>query len=288
MRRLWLVLLGALLAVPGTVGTTAAQAAQAGHKSVPQLMREYGFKHKTASWTVLSTQKDETGKTTVSESKLWISGDKYRMEAKGEQGKQMVVLDDGRDLYMYQPGENKAFKWGPGVESMFSNILSSDLVAESARQRKAAKKIGSETVDGKPCTIYAYHSKLTMMNNVVEADVKEWLWTAEKFPLKSVSKTPKHQMKIVFVTTEVPASETTTVVKDLVLDRPVADALFALPAGTQIETMELPPTMGGAGESAAPPAGKTQPAAAGGEDADSGGENQQPPVDVNKMLKGLF
>ena len=55
-------------------------------------------------------------------------------------------------------------------------------------------------------------------------------------------------MKIVFMTTEVPASETVHVVKDLTLDKPVDDSLFVLPAGTKVETLEMP--AGTAGESA--------------------------------------
>lgn len=293
MRKFWIVLLGALLAVPGTVGAAAAktgQAAAPAKKHIAQLMREHGFKHKTASWTTQTTQKDETGKTTNSEGKMWIDGDKYRMESKNQQdGKLMVMIDDGQEMYMYTPAERKAFKWGRAMESMYSGMLSGDLVAESARQRKTAKKIGSETVDGKPCDIYAYPQTVTFMQNQVTSDVKEWFWAAEKFPLKTVVKTPKYQMKMMFITTEMPASETTSVIKDLKFDQTFDASLFALPAGTKVETMEMPATVSG-GEGAAAPvkAGKTKAAASEGSDEDEDEGSQQIPVDVNKLIKGLF
>ncbi len=284
MRKVWIVLLGALLAVPGAVGIAAAKSGQTAapaKKHIAQLMREHGFKHKTANWTTRTVQKDETGKTTNSEGKMWIDGDKYRMESKDpKDGKLMVMIDDGQEMYMYTPAERKAVKWGQAMESMYSGMLSSDLVAESARQRRTAKKIGSEVVDGKPCDIYSYKQTVTFMQNQVTSEVTEWLWTAEKFPIKTVVKTPKYQMKMMFITTDVPASETTSTIHDLVYDRPTDAALFTLPAGTKVETLEMPVAPGGAAGS-----GKTK-AAASEEDEDQG--EPELPVDVNKMLKGLF
>lgn len=192
---------------------------------------------------------------------------------------------------MYTPAERKAIKWGKALESMYAGMLSSDLVAESARQRKTAKKIGSETLEGKPCDIYIYKQTVTFMQNQVTSDVKEWFWAAEKFPLKTVVNTPKYQMKMMFITTDVPASETTSVIKDLKFDQTLDAGLFTLPAGTKVETMEMPAAMGGgegAEEGNAGPGktGKAKAAASEGSDEDEG--SQQPPVDVNKLIKGLF
>jgi outer membrane lipoprotein-sorting protein len=275
------------------VGQAAKAAAtdKAGHHSIVQTMRDNGFKHKTASWTTAMTVKDDTGKVTNSEAKMWLSGDKYRMANKDQNGKSMIMIDDGKETYMLNPAEKTAYKWGPGVESMYSSVLASDVVAESARQRKHAKKIGSEAVDGKPCDIYAYKSSVTFMGSTVTSDVKEWTWTSEKFPLKTVAKTPKHQMKIVFMTTDVPASESTNVIKDLVFDGPIDEGLFTLPAGTKVETMDMPQGMtAGEGSAAGRPAvkGKSGQPGSSGESEGSEGQNQKPPVDVNKMLKGLF
>jgi hypothetical protein len=200
----------------------------------------------------------------------------------------MAFLDDGQDVYMLNLDEKKAYKWGASVEKMFGNVLNSDMVAESARQRKAAKKLGSESVEGKPCDIYAYKSTTTFMDNAVTSDVKEWVWAKENFPLKSKVNTPQHTMKIVFMTTEVPASETVSVVKDLVLDKPVDDMLFTLPAGFKVETMEMPPAMNsGSGQSAAASGQNAKPVE--GKSGAAGEEKQDgPPPAVNNMLKGLF
>lgn len=281
------------LAAPGLAAKTA-KSEQAPHRSIPQIMREYGFKHKTANWTSVSTQKEENGKTSTSEAKVWISGDKYRMETKDKQnGKTMIMIDDGKQMIMVNSAEKKAFVWGPDAEAMFGSILNSDLVAESARQRKTAKKVGSEVLEGKPCAIYAYKSTLTVMNNTVSSDVKEWLWTAEQFPIKTVVNTPKYQMKIMFMTQDVPASETTNVVKDLVLDKPVDESLFSVPAGIKIETLDMPegrPGMGGgeAGASASKRKPASAPADEGDDSEDGDGQQEQPPVDVNKLIKSFF
>ena len=154
------------------------------------MMRENGFKHETASWTTVGTQTDENGKITTTEAKVWLSGDKYRMETKERKsGKLMVFLDDGKDVYMVKPDEKKAYLWDPAAEKMFGQIMSSDMVSEAIRQRKTAKKIGSETVEGKPCDIYAYKSTVTFMDNAVTSDVKEWCWAKENFSIKNLIKT---------------------------------------------------------------------------------------------------
>lgn len=275
-----------------SVVTQAAQSPKAtkSAKRIPQLMREGGFKHNTASWTTVSTQTDDQGKAKTSEAKMWLSGDKYRMESKDEKGKVMAFLDDGKDVYMLNVSEKKAYLWGPSVEKMFGNVLNSDMVAESARQRKAAKKVGSESVEGKPCDIYAYKSTVSFMDNAVTSDVKEWVWAKENFPLKSKVNTPKHAMKIVFMTTEVPASESVSVVKDLALDKPVDDALFTLPAGVKVETLEMPAGMNanaGQDEGAAARA-KTSKEKPGKGEAQSEEQQDGPPPAVKDMLKGLF
>lgn len=292
------------LLISGLLGTGVCQAAKksaaaaAARQSIPQLMREYGFKHQTASWISKMVQTDETGKKTEGESRIFISGNKYRMETKDRQsGKTQIMLDDGQDMYMYTPDEKKALKWGPAMETMFGSVMNSDMVSESVRQRKAAKKLGSEAVDGKPCDIFAYTSKLNVMNNVVTSDVREWVWAKENFPLKSVVKTPKYQMKIVFMTTDVPASETVNTIRDLVLDKPVDDSLFTLPAGTKIETLENPPDAAGGGENAPekqrPSKGSKVEKSQDSEEPASGDASgeETPPApapDVQKLIKGLF
>jgi|GEM_PF-5408829 len=264
----------------------AAAAKEQSRKSIVLLMRENGCNHKSASWTSESVTVDENKKTTNSSGKVWLSGDKYRMETKDQQGKKMIMLDDGKDLYMISVDEKKAYT-GEALDSMFGGVLASDMVSESVRQRKTAKKLGSETVEGKPCSIYQYKMKVKMMGNVTESDVKEWVWTAEGFPIKSVVKTPKHKMKIAFMSMDVPASETTSLVKDLELDKAVDDAMFQVPSGYKVERMDaMPGAMGGEAEGGAKPSksGKS----GGSEGSDEEGSANQPPVDVNKMLKGLF
>ncbi len=249
---------------------------QAKSKSIVQHMRDSGFKHKTASWTAKSTQKDEKGKVSKTESKIWISGDKYRMESKEQQsGKKTVFIDDGKVKYIYTPGEKKAMKLGTGMESMFGQMLSSDIFAESARNRKNAKPAGKGKVDGKKCTIFTYKSEITIMSNKISNDVKEWVWIKEDFPLKSIVKTPKQKMSMGMVTTEIPASETTTVIKKLAFNKTIAGNMFKLPKGTKIEEGNVP---AGRGPSTKSLHEKKPPKKS----------REEMPAEVMDMMKNLF
>jgi len=111
----------------------AAAAKEQSRKSIVQLMRENGFNHKSASWTSESVTVDENKKTTNSSGKVWLSGDKYRMETKDQQGKKMIMLDDGKDLYMISVDEKKAYT-GAALDSMFGGVLASEGVGLDRRR----------------------------------------------------------------------------------------------------------------------------------------------------------
>jgi outer membrane lipoprotein-sorting protein len=283
-----LIIVGMLLIISNSSFAAKAKKVTPGnYKGIAKLMRENGFKAKTASWTSNIAQTTEGSKTETSETKAWISGNKYRMESKDKQKQQIqVILDDGNNFYMYNPAEKKAFKMGDVKNTMFASILNSDVVAESARQRKQAKKVGTETIDGKACDILEYRSTLNVLNSTVNSDVKEWLWVKEQFPLKSIVKTPKHQMKIAFMSTDVPASETITDVKNLVINVPMDETLFSLPEGTKIETMEMPNNaMSGKAAGEQSQGGNSQPDTTGNAQEE---EQSGPPPVVKDILKGLF
>jgi hypothetical protein len=272
-----IVVLGAalLLAVP-QMGWTATKA----KKSVVQMMKEAGFKHKTAQWTMFSTTTSKDGKTHKSESKMWISGEKYRMQAKDQKsGETMVYIDDTKVKYMYMPDDKKAVKITPKVESMYSGYLDSDMVAQSARQRKTAKKVGSGKVDGKKCGIYTYKNTVTVMGNEVKSDVKEWVWKKENLPLKSIVKTKAYKMNMGYMSMDMPESETTTLIKDVVLDKPIKDSLFKIPAGTKIETIEGAYGAGAKPKSRPAKKGKSKPATP---------KDGEIPDEVKEMMKGFF
>ncbi len=231
--------------------TLPAQAAEAqpAAMNLPRQLRDNGFPAQTASWTVISTRTEKNGRQTTSTGKFWISGDQYRMEGKDpQQDKTLVFIDNGRERYLYTPEEKKAIRWGPALDSLYAGLLNSDMVAESVRQVRHAKKLGSGTVDGKACDILAYPSTVKFMNTEVTSRVKTWVWKDKQFPLKSIVKTPPYTLQIALISTPVPASETTQVVKELVLDQPIPDSLFTLPPGTQVENPEDPSSLPRTGE----------------------------------------
>lgn len=250
------------------------------NSNLGQMLREQGFKHQTASWTTISTSKDSKGKTTTSQAKMWIKGNKVRLETKNRKDNKIIVfIDDGRERIVYMPDDKKAVKWSSQLEAMYGGMLNNNMVVESANQRKKAKKTGTGKVDGKVCDIMSYQSKVTYMNNTVTSDVKEWLWKKEGLPLKSIVNTPKHKMQMGFMSVDVPASETTNLVKDIKLNKPVKDSMFTVPKGTKIETVTMPEDGG------MPSSKKYSPKK---KKVSKQEEPEEVPAEVKDLLKGLF
>ncbi|MBN1594346.1 hypothetical protein JW933_00320 [candidate division FCPU426 bacterium] len=235
-----------LLAVTAVMACLAALVAAqpAAANSMPERLREAGFQCQSAQWTTHTVRRE--GKNTVEfQSQVWLSRDKYCMEAKDpKQGKTMVYLDTGKEKYLCTPDEKKAVRLTPVLQSMYAGFLNSDMIAQHALQRKQAKVIGQENLDNKPCEIVTYQSVLDTGEETVAVQVKEWIWREKNIPLKSVIKIPPSTMRIGSATVDVPASETMTTIADLVLDQPIPDSRFMLPAGTQLADQKSTPGKG--------------------------------------------
>lgn len=261
-----------------TLGASWCEAAKSqtiSEKTMAQAMREQGFDYQHAQWTAQMTQTEESGKVTKTSSKIWIAGNKMRMETTDKKtGELAVMISDGKDEYMYSPKEKTATKMGAMMRGMMTGMLDSKAFKEAAERRKNAKKAGTETVSGKPCTIYAYQQTFGGLTS----DVKEWVWTGKNFPMKTVVKTPQQKMTIMGMTSTVPASTTETLVTDLVVNKPAAASLFQLPAGTKVQDMDK--MMGGGDDEEEDEE----------EDEDEGDEEgqQEIPAEVQKLMKGLF
>jgi outer membrane lipoprotein-sorting protein len=280
-RGMALVLMVLFAAMAGASWCEAASKGQttSKSKSMAQVMREQGFDYQHAQWTTEMTQTEEGGKVTKTTSKIWFSGDKMRMETTDRKtGDLMIMLSDGKDEYLYNPKEKTATKLGAMMRGMLTGMMDSDAFKEAADRRKSAKKVGSETVSGKPCTLYAYKQTFGGLNS----DVKEWVWTGKNFPMKTIVKMPQQTMTMMGMTSKVPASTTETLVTDLVLNKPAAASLFQLPAGVKVQDMDQ---MMGGGASGGSEAG-------GGEEAGEAEEGEEGkdelPPEVQKMMKGLF
>ncbi|MEW6515562.1 MAG: hypothetical protein AB1439_01475 [candidate division FCPU426 bacterium] len=271
-----------LLAGSGTASLAAKGKAAGVGNSLAKTMRDMGFDYQHAQWTSQMTQTEEGGKVTKTSSQIWISGDKMRMETKDRRtGEQMIIIGDGKDEYIYNPKEKTATKMGAMMRGMFTGMMDSEAFQQAAERRKNAKKSGTETVSGKPCTIYAYQQTFGGLTS----DVKEWVWTGKNFPMKTIVSTPKQAMTMMGMKTTVPASTTESVVTDLVLNKAVPASMFELPKGAKVQDMDKMMQGGQGGEDEEEDEGEDEGGDEGGDDGQ--GKDQIPP-EVQKMMKGLF
>jgi len=212
------------------------------------------------------------GKTTKSQSRFWISGDKYRMESQDPKtGETMILIDDGQEQYVINPKEKTAMKMEGMVKNMYAGSLNSDLYAQAAEQRKAAKKVGTGKVAGKPCTVFAYQSKI----GGVTGDVKEWVWNGKGFPLKTVTSNPAQTVTMMGHQSKIPASTYENVVTEIALDKAVPASLFKLPPDVKVRSMGMGRGHGGA--KAGKPGAK-----------ENEGPPEEIPAEVQDMMKNLF
>jgi outer membrane lipoprotein-sorting protein len=245
-------------------------------KTLVQLMREAGFKHKTATWTNVEVRKTGKEKPVTDESKVWVSGDEMRLEGKDANGKTHVMIMNDKDTFVYIPDENKAFHWDPAAEKRFSQNQGNARMEQLIKRRKEAQKIGSEIVDGKLCEILTYTFPSSEAADAYTSNVKEWFWRAGGLPLKNIVAIPEHKAHLGVMSMDVPASESENTIKDLTLDQPVDENLFKIPANVTIETLKLPEKMPGTG-------GTTEPKA-----QETPASKSNPAPEVKDLLKKVF
>lgn len=251
------------------LGAGAGAALAAKGKGMTSAMREAGFTAKTAQWTSVTTQTRGNNKPEKTMVKFWLAGEKFRMEMQDRRTKEtMIMIDDGQDQYLYDPKKKSAMKLEGMMKNMYSGFFNSDAFKQAAEQRKTAKKIGTETISGKPCTVYTYDSRYQNFTS----KVKEWVWNGKNFPMKSIVTSEQQTMVVMGNKTTVPASTTETLITEVVLDKPIPASMFQVPAGAKTQSM-------GRGADAEEETG---------EDEESGGEPQEMPKEVKDMMKNLF
>ena len=197
-------------------------------------MKDAGFKFETAHWISDTTMDDGSGKIKKSTNKYWISGRQSRIEMMDkDSGETQIIIDDGKQQFFYNPKQKAAMVMNSMVKSMYSGLMSSESFKQAAENRKNAKTVGSETINGKPCTIKEYQNTIS---NIV-SQVREWVWDGKEFPMKSVVTIPGQTMNMMGQSIKMPGSKTESVVTEVTLDQPVDPSLFKLPAGVTLQTM---------------------------------------------------
>lgn len=146
----------------------------------------------------------------ILQSKMWIEGKKFRMEAQNEAG---IVLSDDIDSYVYEylPSEKTADK-----RLVYQQNTNADSPKQEINRIKDEElnKVGNQIIDGKNCTIYKVDSK----------DPKKlWIWDKYGIALR--------------VETQYEAGKNVMEYKNVQIGD-IDDSLFYLPADTQVTLLD--------------------------------------------------
>lgn len=148
-----------------------------------------------------------TGGQTIN-AKGYVKGTKMRQETSVGGIDTVMLLDSQTKVaYMLLPGQNSAVKMDVSKAQEQATSPSEEVNSLPSD----ARFVGSETVDGKPASVYESTSG--------ETKTKYWMWTERGLPLKLESTSPQGTAVVEFTNYQF---------------GPQPDNLFELPAGTQV------------------------------------------------------
>jgi outer membrane lipoprotein-sorting protein len=141
--------------------------------------------------------------------KLWEKGRKYREEMTTQGMTTIIIMDmDAGEYYMNMSGTNSWIKM----------TMDTSMVPVGANEDPSSilqynpQITGTETIDGKSCTVITYDMPGT-------GSITEWIWTEYGFPLKLETTTSEGTSTIEF--TNIDFSD-------------IPDSMFELPADAQV------------------------------------------------------
>jgi outer membrane lipoprotein-sorting protein len=141
---------------------------------------------------------------------IWVKKNKMRTEMTQGGQSTIIMMDmDAKTMYSYMPAQNMAFKmtFNPTTESAVGEAQS--------LQSYSPKTVGTETIDGKVCTVVEYTDQGTTS--------KMWIWQDRGFPIR----------------VETTTAQGKTVIEYKNMDfSDIPDSMFELPVGCQI--MQMP------------------------------------------------
>ena len=152
-------------------------------------------------------------------SKVWSTETKERMESTVMGQKSITIIDKEKQvMYIYDPDQNMAMKMDfSGTETTGSSQSFSEIM-----EQYNPTVVGTETIDGKKCTVLEYES------TVGDATVtqKMYVWQKYGFPIR------------VEMTSSLMGTPVTTVMEMKNIDfGHIPDTTFELPAGVEIKDM---------------------------------------------------
>jgi len=169
---------------------------------------------KEMSVTVMSSSGGHTN-----QSKLYMKADKVRMENEMAGGSYTIVRRDLKKVWMVMPPSKSYMEMDEGKKE------DAAIPEDKVKGEVSRKVIGSETIDGHPCTKY----EVTVKVNDKTMNTYQWMATDINFPVKTAAVDGSWSMEY----------------KDIKLGSQ-PDSLFELPAGYQ--KMSMPSMPAGVGK----------------------------------------
>lgn len=148
-------------------------------------------------------------------SKVWIKGEKMRMEHSTQEQK-VITLVGEKVMYFYYPLQQMALKMNIATETSKKEQESPKNIMEYLKSINA-KPLGQEQVADKLCNVY----QVTWPETGSEGKI--WIWIEKKFPVKSVM--------------TVKGETVTAEYRNIQMDIPIPKSYFLLPQGIRIVDM---------------------------------------------------
>jgi outer membrane lipoprotein-sorting protein len=188
-------------------------------------------------------QQEAQGANITMTGKVWIKGDKIRVEMKDPFMGEQLWISDGKDLYLLSPQQKAGQKRPLPVTKGKRISILAQITGDVNELRSKGKKVGRETVEGVPCDVYIRSAA----EQGTSESIKAWIAMVQDTPLpikvvmkRSMSR-PGAQM----------AQTHTFTIRNLKTNISVADAQFAVPKGYKLGTAP-----GGGGLPGVPPPGQ--------------------------------
>jgi outer membrane lipoprotein-sorting protein len=178
----------------------------------------------SARFEVVTLEEGQGGQITVT-SKVWVKGNKVRVEVKHPLMGEMNLIADGKNIYQIAPAQKQATKTDQ-MKATGGRQPWQMFVANVDQLREKSRKVGSEQIEGHLCDIYLRQEG----GNGGSASVRSWITRSLKppMPLKVVRKVSMQRPNASITRT------TTVRMRKVELNVSLPDSLFVLPSGYKV------------------------------------------------------
>jgi outer membrane lipoprotein-sorting protein len=185
----------------------------------------------SAQFDVVTQQQAQGANVTVT-AKVWVKGDKARMESKHPMMGEQLVIVDGTSFYLLSPSQKAGQKRPVPTRNGKKVSVLEWITADVNALRSKAKKTGRQTIEGIACDVYVGSEK----REGSSSSIKAWIATVQNtvFPMKVEIKQSVNRPGASL------ASSQTMMVKNLRTNVSIPDSRFAVPKDYKIATSAQP------------------------------------------------